>query len=76
MTIKRQPIRKQKSRFIFNDITRRRHESVDQCARTYLPDKLWVLRICDVILSDVSMKPIAKIQELVIQRKKDISYQT
>ena len=33
----------------------------------HLSDKLWASGICDVILSDVSMNPIAEIQELVIQ---------
>ena len=33
----------------------------------YLSDKLWVPRVSDVILSDVSMKPVTEIQELVIQ---------
>ena len=42
----------------------------------YLSDKPWVLRVRDVILPEVSMKPVTEIQKLVIQRQQDIRYQT
>ena len=43
---------------------------------TYLANQFGILGVCYVILSEVSMKPITEIQIFVVQRDKNICYQT
>ena len=38
----------------------------------YLADELGVSGVSDVILSDVAVKPVAEIQEAIVERKKDV----
>ena len=43
---------------------------------TYLANQFGILGVCYVILSEVSMKPVTEIQIFVVQRDKNICYQT
>ena len=43
---------------------------------THLSNKLWVLPVSDVILADITMQPVAEIQEAIIQGEKNICDQT
>ena len=45
-------------------------------ALTHLADQFRVTSICDIILPDIAMNPVTKIQIFVIQGDKYICYQT
>lgn len=42
----------------------------------YLSNQFWLAFVCDVILSDVSMQPVAEVNIFVIQGDKNVSDET